>query len=326
MHLRALVTGAAGFIGSTLVDALLARGDEVIGIDSLTDYYDSRLKRANLANVATEGFTFIEADLNHFDLGTTLRDVNVVFHQAGQPGVRKSWGRDFEGYTAQNVLATQTLLEWVKKSETVEKVVYASSSSVYGTAESFPTRETDLPRPLSPYGVTKLAAEHLMSLYAENFGIATTSLRYFTVYGPRQRPDMAFTRFLRSALTGEQITLFGDGEQIRDFTFVDDIVAANLAAVDRAVVPGSVFNISGGSSVSVNEVLDLVERIAAARLDIHRLPRSSGDVRRTGGDTSAAEAALGWTASTSLEVGLSRQLDWLRSTASIWRDLPPNTA
>ncbi|MDZ7885521.1 MAG: NAD-dependent epimerase/dehydratase family protein [Mycobacterium sp.] len=230
--MTALVTGVAGFIGSTLAERLVSSGQKVIGIDSFSDYYDRETKELNLARLSTAGeFTLLEADLNTVDLSALLADVEVIYHQAGQPGVRKSWGADFVRYVEANISATQRLLESSRNSAPkLTRFVYASSSSVYGDAENYPTRESDCPQPRSPYGVTKLAAEHLVSLYAANFGLPAVSLRYFTVYGPRQRPDMAFNRFISGALSGSRLTVHGDGKQIREFTYVDDIVEANVRA------------------------------------------------------------------------------------------------
>src|SRR5262245_64919423 len=223
---HALVTGVAGFIGSHLAERLLRDGVRVTGVDCFTDYYDPAIKRRNLERARSHPeFALVELDLGEADLAA-LPDVQVVYHQAAQPGVRASWGADFAIYTHHNVLATQRLLERYRGSS-LERFVYASSSSVYGDAERYPTDEGLLPRPLSPYGVTKLAGEHLALLYARNFGMPVVALRYFTVYGPRQRPDMAFHRFCRALLTGQAITVYGDGRQSRDFTFVADAVEAN---------------------------------------------------------------------------------------------------
>ena len=309
--MKALVTGAAGFIGSSISAELLARGHQVVGVDLLTDYYDTALKAENLARL-TGGFTFVQADLNTADLPALLADVEVVFHQAGQPGVRDSWGKDFGVYLAANVGATQCLLEAARTAPRLRRLVYASSSSVYGDAQDYPTTELDRPQPVSPYGVTKLAAEHLCTLYATNFGVPTVSLRYFTVYGPRQRPDMAFTRFLTAAATGTAISLFGTGEQVRDFTFVGDVVEANLLAAQEDVAPGTVLNIAGGTHVSVVEVLDLIRGISGRPVRVERHPRSDGDVFRTGGEASLAAELLGWKPSVSIEEGLALQWEWVR--------------
>jgi len=312
--MRALVTGVAGFVGSTLARRLVADGHEVLGVDALTNYYEVSIKRQNLANIPQATFTFYHANLNDIDLAPLLADVDWVFHQAGQPGVRRSWGSDFAVYVRENVEATQKLLEAAKHSRTLKRLVYASSSSVYGEAECYPTPEAARPQPVSPYGVTKLAAEHLCTLYASNFGVPTVSLRYFTVYGPRQRTDMAFTRFIRAAVLDEVIAIYGGGHQIRDFTYVDDIVAANVLAATGDVAPGQVFNVAGGSNVSVNDTLTILARLVGDRLKIDYQEKVAGDVFQTGADTTKIEAALGWRAEVGIEEGLARHLDWGQRT------------
>src|SRR5438034_3747787 len=243
---RVVVTGAAGFIGSHLCERLLADGHEVIGIDSFSDYYERGRKEQNLETLRRDGrFTLEELDLVAADLSKPLRGAKVVFHLAGQPGVRPSWGGHFDRYVQDNIVATQRLLEALRE-VAVERLVFASSSSVYGDAEMFPTKETALPRPVSPYGMTKLAAEHLTFVYLRNFGIPATSLRYFTVYGPRQRPDMAFCRFMEALVDNEEIEIYGDGEQTREFTFVSDAVDGTVKAASADVV-GQIVNLGGGS-------------------------------------------------------------------------------
>src|SRR6516162_8865075 len=267
--MKALVTGAAGFIGSHLSSALLDRGATVVGLDCFTDYYARAIKEQNLAeNTAREGFRFVEGSIADADLSTLLVGVTHVFHLAAQAGVRKSWGTDFKTYSVNNVDATQILLE-ACVGRPIERVVYASSSSVYGDAAAIPMREDARPQPLSPYGVTKLAAEHLCMLYQANHGVPACAMRYFTVYGPRQRPDMAFHRFIKAALREEPISLYGDGGQTRDFTFVADAVAATIAAAERGV-PGRAYNIGGGSRVSMNDVLTIIQRVAGRPLQINR--------------------------------------------------------
>lgn len=309
--MKALVTGAAGFVGSRLSQRLIAEGHEVVGLDSLTDYYDIDIKKANLEALKSSGFTFVEADINTLDLTATIGDVELVFHQAGQPGVRRSWGEEFRIYTEANVGATQRLLEWSRTNKSLKKFVYASSSSVYGDAESYPTHETDKPQPLSPYGVTKLAAEHLCTLYAKNFDVPTVSLRYFTVYGPGQRPDMAFTRFVKAAVTDGAIRIFGDGNQVRDFTYVDDVVEANMCAA-RSDAAGAVYNVAGGSNVSMNEVLGILADLNGAPLNVQYVDAVAGDVRRTAGSIERITADLGWKPKINLEEGLRRHLAWGR--------------
>jgi nucleoside-diphosphate-sugar epimerase len=307
---KALVTGAAGFIGSTLADALTTRGVDVIGLDCFTDYYPREIKERNLAPLrGRPRFSFVEGALQTVSLDRILDDVTHVFHLSAQAGVRKSWGRDFATYTTHNVDATQRLLEAVKDCH-LERFVYASSSSVYGDAVAIPMREDAMVQPVSPYGVTKLAAEHLCLLYAASYAVPAVSLRFFTVYGPKQRPDMGFHRFISAALTGQPITLYGDGEQTRDFTYVDDIAAALMAAGERGL-PGGVYNIGGGSRVSINHVLALIEAITGRTLDIRREPAQKGDMRDTFADTSRAKAELAFSPSTTLERGLQAEAEWL---------------
>jgi UDP-glucuronate 4-epimerase len=315
--MHALVTGAAGFIGSRLARRLREDGHDVTGIDSFSDYYDVALKRANADAVVRSGAALIEADLNTVDLDGILDGVDVIFHLAGQPGVRASWGTDFPVYSRSNIEATQRLLEASRQRPDLRRFVYASSSSVYGNAESYPTREDIRPQPVSPYGVTKLAAEHLCTLYATNFAVPTVSLRYFTVYGPGQRPDMAFTRFITAAVRGGELTVFGNGEQVRDFTYVDDVISANLLAATQDVRPGTVLNVAGGSHTTVNEVLAILEELTGSELRRNNTDGVAGDVQRTGGDTAAIRSILGWNPSVSLREGLSRQLEWVRGPAEI---------
>ena len=311
--MRALVTGVAGFIGSTLTDALLSRGDHVLGIDCFTPYYGRAAKEANLAGARqSERFELTEADLRTCTIEPFLDDIDVVFHQAAQPGVRLSWSDGFGDYVGHNVLATQRLLEAVKTTGNA-RVVYASSSSVYGNAPAYPTTEDDLPRPHSPYGVTKLAAEHLCNLYAANWAVPTVSLRYFTVYGPRQRPDMAFHRLFAAMLADDAFPLYGDGSAIRDFTFVGDAVAANLAAADRECPPGTVVNVAGGSSIAMHELLELAGEVVGRPARVDRLPSQPGDVARTGGTIERAQRILGWEPTTDLRSGLTAQVEWHRA-------------
>jgi UDP-glucuronate 4-epimerase len=310
--MKALVTGAAGFVGSHVSEALLAQGADVVGVDCFTDYYSRDLKERNLAGLRTHPkFTFHEAALQHADVGALMDGVSKVYHLAAQAGVRKSWGADFRTYIDHNIDATQRLLEAAKAKPDLHRFVYASSSSVYGDVAPIPMREDAYLQPLSPYGVTKLAAEHLCHLYFANYGVPTVSLRFFTVYGPRQRPDMAFNRFIRAAFGQSPITLYGDGEQTRDFTFIADIVAANLAAGDRGR-PGAVYNIGGGSRVSVTEVLALVAELTGRTLDIRREETQKGDMRDTFADTSRARADLGFRPGWTLRDGLAAEVEWLR--------------
>lgn len=307
--MRALVTGVAGFIGSHLADRLLADGWDVRGIDCLTDYYGLAQKRQNVLDVGT-GLELVEVDLRSSELEPLLEDVDAVFHQAGQPGVRASWD-EFDSYVGHNITATQRLLEAARRTA-LRRFVYASSSSVYGNAETYPTTEALAPQPESPYGVTKLAAEHLCGLYARNFGLHTVSLRYFTVFGPRQRPDMAMHRLVEAALTDASFPLFGTGEQIRDFTFVADVVEANVLAATGQAPPGTVVNIAGGASTTLNEVIETVERLAGRSVRTERLGDQAGDVTRTGGDITLAGLLLGWAPRVSIGEGLAAQLEWHR--------------
>ncbi|MGH7765573.1 MAG: NAD-dependent epimerase/dehydratase family protein [Candidatus Dormibacteraceae bacterium] len=310
---RVVVTGAAGFIGSHLCERLLADGHDVVGIDSFADYYDREHKEENLKGaLARSRFSFLEADLVETDLPRAFEDARVVFHLAGQPGVRPSWGSQFDRYVRDNIVATQRLLETVKDLP-IDRVVFASSSSVYGDAEMFPTKETALPRPVSPYGVTKLAAEHLALLYAKNFGVPAVSVRYFTVYGPRQRPDMGFSRFMQALSDGKEIEVFGDGEQTREFTYVSDAVDGTVKAATADVV-GQVFNLGGGSRVTINRVLATLEDISRIKVHRHTMPAAPGDPRHTGASINLARERLGWEPRVSLREGLTRQWQWFLET------------
>ena len=315
MNPKCLVTGAAGFIGSHLAERLIAEGYEVVGVDCFTDYYPRPVKERNLAGLRnSDRFRFVEADLRTADLAALLEGVDCVFHLAAQAGVRASWGENFAVYTEHNVLATQRLLEAAKGRgiAKIAKFVYASSSSIYGDTPDLPMREDSLPHPISPYGVTKLAGEHLCQLYHANFGVPTVSLRYFTVYGPRQRPDMAFHRFIRAILEGEPLTVYGDGEQTRDFTYVSDAVEATLLAM-RYASPGAIFNIGGGSQVSINYAIRLLERITGRKAIVDYQEAQHGDVRHTLADTSAAREVLGFAPKVGLEEGLRAQVTWQMS-------------
>jgi UDP-glucose 4-epimerase len=311
--MNALITGVAGFVGSHLAERLLDRGARVTGVDCFTDYYARSIKESNVAPLlGRPAFRFVESTIQEADLASLVNGVTHVFHLAAQAGVRRSWGRDFRIYTVNNVEATQVLLEALV-GRPIEKLVYASSSSVYGDNAPIPMTEETLPHPLSPYGVTKLAAEHLCHLYTANHGVPATSVRYFTVYGPRQRPDMAFNRFLRAALQGAPVTVYGDGEQTRDFTYVDDAVTATMLAAEHGA-PGRAYNIGGGSQVSVNEVLKIIERISGRQLDVRREPSQKGDMRDTYADTSRARAELGFAPTMPLADGLAAEHRWLSSS------------
>jgi nucleoside-diphosphate-sugar epimerase len=311
--MKVVVTGAAGFIGSTLAERLIDDGHEVIGVDCFSDYYDPGAKRRNISRALTsDRYQLRVLDLRTAELDDVLAGVSVVFHQAGQPGVRLSWNQGFSNYDTCNVLATQRLLEACCRAG-VNRVVYASSSSVYGNAVEYPVTEEMLPAPHSPYGVTKLAGEHLCGLYAANYGLSTVSLRYFTVYGPRQRPDMAIHRLVEAALDDRPFPLFGDGSAIRDFTFVGDIVEANVRASKADVAPGTVVNACAGGAITMSDLIEAVGAAVGHEVRIDRQPSQPGDVRRTGGDSSKAARLLSWTATRELDEGIRLQTEWHRS-------------
>ena len=307
-----LVTGCAGFIGSHTSERLLADGHRVRGVDCFTDNYEPALKRANLAGVLVDpGFELVEADLVTADPAELLDGVDRVLHLAGQPGVRDSWSDGFDVYVRRNITATQRLLE-AARGTGLARFAAASSSSVYGDAESYPTTERALPAPVSPYGVTKLAAEQLCTLYASNFGVPTVSLRYFTVYGPRQRTDMALRRMIDLTLAGRPFVLYGDGSVARSFTYVADVVDANVAALFGDPPPGSVVNVANDRTVSMSELIELVSAVLGAEVRLDRRPTADGDARRTGGSTELARELLGWTPSTSLADGVAAMVEWCR--------------
>jgi UDP-glucose 4-epimerase len=312
---RVLVTGAAGFIGSHLAEACLTRGFEVVAVDSLTPYYSPEIKRRNAAVFAVHpNCLYIEQDLLQLDLSSLLRSTDIVFHLAAQPGVRASWGRDFDVYTQLNITAVQMLLEAAKTAR-LSKLVFASSSSVYGDAESLPTQEDTVLRPVSPYGATKALGEHLVYLYWKSYGVPAVTLRYFTVYGPRQRPDMAFNRAIAAGLTGREFTLFGDGHQTRDFTYVAEAVEGTIAAgLDGT--PGRVYNLGGGSCISMNEVLKIIGSLTGS-LRICRLERQRGDAQDTAADIARAREDLDFGPSWSLPGGLAEQVTWQRSLVEL---------
>ncbi len=306
--MNALITGVAGFIGSRLAEEVIAAGGSVVGVDRMSTFYDPAIKRRNIAQVReSERFRLIEADLNEIDLEPLMEESQVVYHLAAQPGVRVSWGREFEVYVRDNVLATQRLLE-AARAVGVDRVVAASSSSVYGDAESYPVTEHSRRRPISPYGVTKLASEELCRLYATQFGVETIGLRYFTIFGPRQRPDMAFSRFIEAGRAGRPIEVYGDGLQVRDFTFVDDAVAATIASATNGR-PGETYNVAGGTEASVLDVVGLLGPLLGRRIEVDHQPAAAGDVRRTGADVASAREDLGYEPRVSLQEGLERQVE-----------------
>ncbi len=309
---KVVVTGAAGFIGSHLTEKLLDDGYDVVGIDCFSDYYPRQYKENNVAVARNHShLKFLEADLLTMDLVTVFKDCDVVFHLAAQAGVRASWGESFRVYTDNNVLATQQVLEAVRDAH-VRRLVFASSSSVYGDVDAFPMKESTPPKPVSPYGVTKLACEHLCSLYEKNYGVESAGLRYFTVYGPRQRPDMAFHIFGRALLMGETPVFFGNGEQTRDFTFVSDAVAATFAAGFAPDAAGNVYNIGGGSRVTLNDVYARLQTIVGSQVEPERQAPKKGDVRHTAADTTLAAKFLGYAPKVALQEGLEREMEWLK--------------
>jgi UDP-glucuronate 4-epimerase len=308
---RALVTGCAGFIGSHLTESLLAGGHEVLGVDCFSDNYPAPEKLANLAQARDhDAFELRRADLASADIARLLDGCDVVFHLAAEPGVRSSWGARFDRFLRNNVEATQRLLE-AARAVPERRFVYASSSSIYGESERLPTPEDAPPRPFSPYGVTKLAGEQLCRVYHANHGVDAVALRFFTVYGPRQRPDMAFRRFCEAAAAGAPIRLFGDGRQSRDFTFVADVVAAIRAAATVPGAGGRAYNVGGGAPVSLAEALDTLAAIAGRPLDVRRSGRESGDVRHTAAEIERARDDLGFAPATQLEEGLRAEYEWV---------------
>ena len=311
--MRALVTGVAGFLGSTLAEALRASGFEVLGVDAFTSNYDPAVKRANLSRLLEDpGFRFVEADLREADLDPLLTDVSHVAHLAALPGVRSSWGDSFREYAEHNVVATQRLLE-AARGRPLVKLAVASSSSVYGAARRAPTPEDEPRRPISPYGVTKLATEALVQAYRVEYGVPALALRYFTVYGPRQRPDMGFHRFFEAGRHGTPLTVYGDGGQTRDFTFVDDAVSATVASLTRET-PEFAYNVGGGHRVKLQDVLDRIERLVGRPIERRHVEPQHGDPRDTSADTALARRDLGYEPRTTLEQGLTRQWEWQRNT------------
>jgi nucleoside-diphosphate-sugar epimerase len=304
------VTGCAGFIGSHLTESLLEDGIDVIGVDCFNDNYARRGKLANLHHSRQwDSFEFVPIDVSRGELSELVAEADVVYHLAAEPGVRSSWGARFEQYLRNNVQATQQVLE-AMTGLPGRRLVFASSSSVYGQALRRPTSEDVLPRPHSPYGVTKLAAEHLCSLYHCNHGVDTVVLRYFSVYGPRQRPDMAFRSFCTRVLDQMAITIYGDGTQTRDFTFVDDVVRATRLAAERPDLAGSVINVGGGGQISVNQALEFLAEFAGRQLEIEHRPRMPGEVTDTCADTARALELLDFSPRIGLRIGLHRQFEW----------------
>lgn len=308
-----IVTGVAGFIGSHLAEALLEQGAKVVGIDQFNNYYSPQLKQNNIVNLQKHPrFKLIRGNIQELDWQELLQSVDVVYHQAAQAGVRASWGKDFHHYSERNINATQVILEGAKQVKSLKRIVYASSSSVYGNAATMPTPETICPQPVSPYGITKLAGERLCWLYHYNFDVPVTALRYFTVYGPRQRPDMAFHKFFKAAVDGEAISIYGDGQQTRDYTYVSDAVAANLAAGKIPEAVGEVFNVGGGSRVTLMKLLEIMERVIGHPIKKDYIDRAAGDARHTSADVRKAGEILNYAPQVSLSEGLSREWQWIK--------------
>jgi len=310
--LKHLITGSAGFIGSNLAKKLLAEGEEVIGIDCFTDYYARELKENNIKEILNNpNYTFLEKDLLKTDLKELIKDVDYIYHQAAQAGVRSSWGEDFEIYNQNNILLTQKLLEAAKESRQLKKIVYASSSSVYGDTDQIPMTEKQRLQPVSPYGVSKLAGENLCYLYYKNFNVPTVSLRYFTVFGEGQRPDMAFHIFIKAFLQGEIINVFGDGEQSRNFTYVGDIARANILAAQNSPA-GEIINVGGTNTVKLNQSLELMKQIIGSDTKIIYSKKVKGDVKHTAADISKADQLLGYSPEVTFKEALEREVNWLK--------------
>lgn len=308
----AIVTGVAGFIGSHLAERLLTENYKVIGIDCFTDYYSKKIKKNNLSILKNKNFTFLEQDIIEMDLTPIIEKSEFIFHEAAQPGVRASWGNQFHTYVKDNILTTQRILEASKKSKNLEKIVMASSSSVYGEQEGIMIENKTIPKPNSPYGATKLASENLGLLYASNYRVPITPLRYFTVYGPRQRPDMGFFKFIEANLLGKEITVYGDGKQIRDFTFISDIIDANLKCMESQT-HGNVLNIGGGKTYSVIEVLNKIESITGKKNKLNFIDEQKGDVKRTEACIDRAIKEISYSPKISLNEGLEKEISWINN-------------
>ncbi len=307
-----LVTGAAGFIGSHLCKRLLKEGTRIVAVDAFTDFYSRKLKEKNIRPLLKNpNFELIMRDLNDLDLNKILDGIDIVFHFAAQPGVRTSWGSDFSIYTKNNIEGTQKLLE-AAKTTSIKKIIYASSSSVYGLSPQLPMTESSPLHPYSPYGVTKLAAEHLCQLYYQNYDCPCVSLRFFTVYGPGQRPDMAFHKFFKSICKNEEITVFGDGQQTRDFTYIDDIIDANLSSIENGK-PGETYNLGGGTQRKLADIIPIFEETSRRKVKIRFASGQKGDVRHTFADIRKAEADLRYAPKTKLEEGLGHEWEWIKT-------------
>lgn len=310
--MKFLVTGCAGFIGSHLCEYLIKKGCKVIGIDSFSDFYPRKYKEKNIEGLLNNtSFEFIEKDMLEIESEKIFAKVDGIFHLAAQPGVRTSWGKNFDFYIKDNIILTQRILETLKNF-TGKRMVFASSSSVYGDSIYIPFKEDGPVSPISPYGVTKLACESLCLLYHKNFSIDVVVLRYFTVYGPRQRPDMAFHRFFHSIIEGKDIEIFGDGSQTRDFTYVDDIVRATFSAFEKRI-SGEIYNLGGGGNISLLDLLKIMEEVTGKKIKVSFKEREKGDAPHTWADYSKAKRDLGYTPTVKLREGLSEQWGWIKS-------------
>ena len=316
---QVVITGVAGFIGSTLAEKLLHDGHNVRGVDSFTNYYPLQIKEKNIENCLKHtNFSLIRQDLDSSpDLSTIFKNAEYVFHLAAQPGVRASWGKEFVIYVKNNISVTQKILESLKNNTTLKKFVLASSSSVYGNQSNIMNEETSLTRPVSPYGVTKLAAENLVNLYFKNYKIPTVSLRYFTVYGPKQRPDMAFTRFFNSIIKDKKLSIFGDGEQTRDFTYVDDIVKATINAATSDSV-GEILKVGGGSVFSLSQIIEFMKEITEKEFEIDFSAEQKGDVKHTSADISKAEKLINYKSNTDIKYGLTQQYEYIKTNLNLY--------
>ena len=314
----AIVTGVAGFIGSHLAERLLENKFKVIGIDSFTNYYSKKIKENNLVFcLKNTNFTLVKEDLINTDLVTIFKKGQYLFHIAAQPGVRTSWGKQFKTYVKDNLLVTQRILECAKYTNSFKKIVIASSSSVYGEQVGKMNEETTRLLPVSPYGVSKLAAENLSRIYAENFELPITSLRYFTVYGPKQRPEMAFMRFIVDALSNHSITIYGDGNQTRDFTYIGDVISATVATIENDT-RGGILNIGGGQAVSINNVIKILEDLLGSRLTISYKSKQKGDVTHTESDISKATQILNYKPSIKIKNGLLQQIKYVKNNLALY--------
>jgi nucleoside-diphosphate-sugar epimerase len=315
--MKVLVTGSAGFIGSTLCERLISEGFNVVGIDSLNNNYSKNIKIKNLETLLNlKNFKFMNENIINTDFKVLMKDIDVVFHQAATAGVRSSWGTNFREYVNNNIIATQYLLENVKNLK-LKKFIFASSSSVYGDADEYPSKITTLTKPVSPYGVTKLSSENLVNTYSHNYEIPSIALRYFTVYGPRQRPDMGFHKFLISALNNKKIIVYGDGNQVRDFTYVDDIVEANIQALNSSH-DGLIYNIGGGSIITINECLKHIENLTGKTLDKEYIVSQKGDVFKTQADITESSKDLHYNPRCDLKTGLENQYYSIKANIDIY--------